>query len=90
MQNEILYKKQRNKCVALRRICFKGYFSKITKNGIAINKNVWKSNKPFLTNDNLENPEIILQDKGNRSDELVLVKLFNEHYINIAETLCGA
>ena len=53
--------------------------------------------KPFgklwtnLTNKgNLENPEIMLQDKGNIvSDESVLVKTFTEHYINIVEKLCG-
>ena len=41
--------------------------------------------KPFLTKkENLENPEIMLQDKGNIvSDELVLVKIFNKHYVNI-------
>ena len=35
--------------------------------------------KPFLTNKgNLENPEIMLQNKGNIvSDESVLVKAFN-------------
>ena len=47
--------------------------------------------KPFLTNTgNLENPEITLQDKGNIvSDESVLVKTLNEHYINIVEKSCG-
>ena len=46
--------------------------------------------KPFLTNKgNLENPEIMLQNKGNLvSDESVLVKTFNEHYINIVEKSC--
>ena len=47
--------------------------------------------KPFLTNKgNLENPEIMLQNKGNLvSDESVLVKTFNEHYINIVGKSCG-
>ena len=47
--------------------------------------------KPFLTNKgNLENPEITLQDKGNIvSDESVLVKTLNDHYINIVEKSCG-
>ena len=32
----------------------------------------------------------MLQDKGNTvSDESVLVKTFNEHYINIVEKSCG-
>ena len=47
--------------------------------------------KPFLTNKgNLENPEVMLQNKGNIvSDESVLVKTFNGHYINILENSCG-
>ena len=89
-QNATLYKKQRNKCVSLRR-CIKDYFTKITKNGIVTSKNFWKTMKPFLTNKgNLENPEIMLQDKGNIvSDESVLVKTFNELYVNIVEKSCG-
>ena len=51
----------------------------------------WKTMKPFLTTrGNLENPEIMLQDKGNIvSDESVLVKTFNGHYVNIVENSCG-
>ena len=47
--------------------------------------------KPFLTNKgNLENAEIKLQDKGNIvSDQSVLVKTFNEHYVNLVEKSCG-
>ena len=49
------------------------------------NKSCWKTIKSFLINkDNLENPEIMLQDKGEiKSDEQILVKFFNEHYVNI-------
>lgn len=60
--------------MALRRKCFKDYFSKITKNCTAINKNFWKTIKPFLTF---------------LSNELVLVKLFKEHYVNIKKKLCS-
>ena len=90
-QNAALYKKQRNKCVSHRRRYIKAYFTKITKNGIVTNKNFWKTMKPFLTiKGNLENPEIMLQDKRNIvSDESVLVKTFNEHYVNIVEKSCG-
>ena len=62
--------------------------TKTTKNGVVTNKNFWKTMKPFLTNKgNLENPEIMLQDKGNiASDESVLVKTFNGHYINLVKS----
>ena len=74
-QTKCSLKKQRNKCVSLRRRCIKDYFTKITKNVIVTNKNFWKTMKPFLTNKgNLENPEIMLQDKGNIvSDQWVFI-----------------
>ena len=77
--------------MSLRRSCIKDYFTKITKNGNVTNKNVWKTKKPFLTNKrNLENPEIMLQHKGNIVlDESVLAKIFNKHYVNIVERSCG-
>ena len=76
--------------MSLHRRCIKDYFTKITKNGIVTNKNFWKTIKPFLTTKgNLENPETMLQGKGNIvSDESVFVKTFNEHYINIVEKSC--
>ena len=49
-KNLISSKKQRNKCLSLRRRCIKDYLSKITKTSIATNKNFWKTIKPFLTN----------------------------------------
>ena len=49
-ENEALYKKQRNKCVSLRRKSIKKYFNDITSYGIATNKNFLNLIKPFLTN----------------------------------------
>ena len=40
-ENEAFYKKQRNKCVSLRRKSIKKYFNDITKYGIATNKIFW-------------------------------------------------
>ena len=76
--NAALCKKQRNKCVSLRRRCIKDYFTKIIKNSIVTNKNFWKTMTPFLTSKGkLENPEIMPQDKGDIvSDEWVLFKNF--------------
>ena len=90
-QNAALYKTQRNKFVSLCRRCIKDYFTKITKNGIVTNKNFRKTMKSFLINKGkLGNPEFMLQDKGNIvSDESVLVKTFNEHYVNIVEKSSG-
>ena len=49
-ENETSYKKQRNKCVSLRRKSITQHFSKITSKGIMTNKQFWKTMKPFLTN----------------------------------------
>ena len=40
-ENEFLYKKQRNKCVYLRKISMKKYFNDTTKHGVTTNKIIW-------------------------------------------------
>ena len=70
----------------------KVYFHNVTKTGVQTNKDFWKLIKPFLTNKGfLENAESMLTEK----DKIVtegkeLVRIFNEHYINIVERSCGA
>ena len=49
-ENEKLYKKQRNKCVTLRRKCIKEYFHNITDNNIVTNRHFWNFMRPFLIN----------------------------------------
>ena len=91
-ENEEIYKKkQRKKCVKLRKKSIKLYFSKITQNGIVINKKFWKVIKPFLTNKSCIDGNEISIVNGDEiiSDEKELVKTFNEHYINIVERSCG-
>ena len=90
-ENEEIYRKQRNKCVKLRKKSIKLYFSKITQNGIVTNKNFWKVIKPFLTNKGCIDGNEISIVNGDEiiSDEKELVKTFNEHYINIVERSCG-
>ena len=53
--------------------------SKLTK--------TWKLIKPFLTNKGfLENAEIMLNEKEKKKE---LVRIFNNHSINIVERSCG-
>ena len=89
--NEKLYKRQRNKCVLIRKKSIKQYFSNITSKGIVTNREFWKTMKPFFTNKGcLDNCDIILRDdKKMISDDKRLAKLFNEHYINIVERSSG-
>ena len=49
-QNEKIYKKQRKKCVALRKKAIKNYFKKVTNKGLMSNKAFWDLVKPFLSN----------------------------------------
>ena len=90
-ENETPYKKQRNKCVSLRRKSITQHFSKITSKGIMTNKQFWKTMKPFLTNKGcFENNGIILQDIEKMiTNDRILAKRFNEHYKNIVERSSG-
>ena len=89
--NEKLYKKQRNKCVLIRKKSITQYFSNITSKGIVTNRKFWKTMKPFLTNKGcLDNCDIMLRgDNKMITDDKHLAKLFNEHYINIVERSSG-
>ena len=55
------------------------------------NKNFWKVIKPFLINKGfIDGNEITIVDGDEIiSEEKELVKIFNEHYINIVEKTCG-
>ena len=55
------------------------------------NKDIWKAIKPFLANKvSLENSGIMFRDDEKMiSGEKKLVKLWNNHYINIAVRSCG-
>ena len=87
---EKLYKRQRNKCVLIRKKSIKQYFSNITSKGIVTNREFWKTMKPFLTNKGcLDNCDIMLRgDNKMITDDKRLVKLLNEH-INIVERSGG-
>ena len=90
-ENEKLYKKQRNKCFRIRKKSIRNYFNKIANGNLVTNRNFWKIMKPFLSNKgHLENVDIML----NHNSKIVcndheLVKVFNEHYINIIEKSGG-
>ena len=86
-ENFVTYKKEKNKCNSLTKKAKRKFFKEATKNGVISNRTFWKTLKPFLinkgciTNDciNIEKDGDVIRDKK------VLVKLFNENYINIVE-----
>ena len=49
-ENEKMCKKQRSKCVVLRRKCIKEYFHNMTDNNIVTNKKNWNVLRPFIVN----------------------------------------
>ena len=61
------------------------HLPKITSKGIMTNKQFWKTIKPFLINKGcLANNDIILLDGEEMiTNDRILAKSFNEHYINI-------
>ena len=86
-ENEAAYKKQRNKCVKIRRKNIKRYMDKISEKGIETNNFV----KSFMINKGMiANKDITLTDGKNVIiDEYELSQIFNKHYINIVEKSCG-
>ena len=49
-ESKVKFKKQRNKCVKLRRNAIKDHFKKATGKGIMSNKEFWDLVKPYLSN----------------------------------------
>ena len=49
-ENRRNFKKQRNKCVSLRKRAMKNHFKEATRNGVLSNKEFWDLVKPFLSN----------------------------------------
>ena len=89
-ENINAYKKQRNKCVSLRRQYIKQHLTKITEKGITTNKEFWNFIKLFLTNKGFSKNDITLKNKKEIiTDEKKLAALFNSHYINIVEIISG-
>ena len=78
-------------CLSLKRKSITQHFSKITSKGITTNRQLWKTMKPFLTNKEcLENNDIILRDGEEMiTNDRILAKRFNEHYINIVKRSSG-
>ena len=90
-ENELKFKKQRNRCVSLRRKAIKTHFKKATENGHMSNKGFWNLVKPFLSNKGglAENDIMLVTDEKIVTNELELSEIFNNHYVNIVEKTNG-
>ena len=92
-ENFVAHKKAKNSCNSLTRKAKRKFFKEATKSGVMSNRTFWKTVKPFLTNKSCMTNDCIsietLLDEDIVRDKKVLVKLFNENYINIVEISSG-
>ena len=90
-ENGKLHKKHRNKCAAIHKNSIRNYFDKITTGNIVTNRNSWKIIKPFLSNNGHLESVYILLNHNNKiiCNDHELVKVFNQHCINIIEKSGG-
>ena len=74
-------KKQRNKCVKIRRKSIKRYMDQISEKSIETNNRFWNFIKPFMTNKGMiANKDITLIDGKNViTDEYEISQIFNKH-----------
>ena len=90
-QNEVTFKKQRNRCAALRKKAIKNHFKRVTSNGLMSNKAFWDLVKSFLSNKGvLAGADTSLaKDDKIVTDDHDLCEISNDHYINIVENTSG-
>lgn len=90
-ENNTKYRKQRNKCVNLRRKAIRDHFNNVMENGIITNKTFWKTVKPFITNKSGTGNKKIMIVRNDKiiTDDSELVEVFNNEYINIVEKCSG-
>ena len=85
LENDRLYKNQRNKWVYLRKKCLRAYFKRVTENGIVTNKTFCKFIQPFLRIKSCHEQNNIILIKNDKivSEEKDLVETLNKHLISI-------
>ena len=84
-------KKQRNKCVSIRKKAMRSQFKKATKKGAISNKEFWDLLKPFLSNKGwLGNSDIsLVQNDIVITNDQEVTEIFNDHYANLIEKASG-
>ena len=87
----MLIKKQRNKCVSIRRKNIREHFTKLCNNGGIVNKKFWDTVKPFLTDKGTHhNLALILRENDQiMRDDRKVAEVMNKYFVNIVETVSG-
>ena len=90
-ENYLAFKKAKNKRTSINKKAKKDYFKEATKYGVMTNQEFWKKIKPFLTNKGCFSEDKISIEVNDElaSDENILTKIFNRHYISIVEKSSG-
>ncbi len=86
-ENRRNFKKQRNKCVSLRKRAMKNHFKEATRNGVLSNKEFWDLVKPFLSNKGglISSDISLVKNDAVITDDQELTEILNDHYVNIVE-----
>ena len=90
-ENRSKFKKQRNKCVSLRKKAMRNHFKEAKKNGTLSNKEFWDLVKPFLSNKGglISSDISLVKNDAVITNDLELTEIFNDHYVNIVEKSSG-
>ena len=90
-ENRSKFKKQRNKCVSLRKKAMRNHFKEATKNGTLSNKEFWDLVKPFLSNKGglISSDISLVKNDAVITNDQELTEIFNDHYVNIVEKSSG-
>ena len=85
------FKRQRNKCVSLKRRNIRNYFKNLAKNYGTNGKMFWTAIRPFLTNKESSKGQGITLEVGDDQldDKIKVAEELNEYFVNIVEITTG-
>ena len=88
VENWEKYRKLRNECVKLTKNVKREYFENLNTNSVNNNKTFWKTIKPFFTDKNKQNGNILLVENNEIiMDNKINAEIMNEYFVNITQTL---
>ena len=85
------FKRQRNKCVAIKRKNVRTYFSHLADNNGLNNKKFWSAVKPFLTDKSTKRSQEIILNSDDKivKDSREVTEILNNYFTDIVEITTG-
>ena len=85
------YRKQRNKCIKIRKKCVMEHSESITRHGIITNRKFWATIRHFLTNKGMiiSNKISLKQGDDVVNNERKVAGFLNNAYVNVVENTVG-